>query len=450
MVASWLSRVLSPFFRSSIGRGRTKVRLRRYFPWPDLNRLLAARMRFEALEDRTAPALFTVTTAADSGLGSLRQALLDANGTAGADTIQFAIGSGLQTITPASPLPVITDPVILDATTQPGFTGTPLIELSGVSAGSSAGLTMESNGSTVRGFSIVNYYYGGIEILGGDGNSLVGNYIGLFPDGITVGANDFGIQLIGGSDANTIGGTTAADRNVICGNDHAGINVTGSTGGLGFLQAGAVGNVITGNYIGVAADGTTARPNGDQGIRIAEGASNTTVGGTTAGAGNVIAGNTGNGVLIDGPAVTAGAKGWWRGEGNAGSTTLLNGGTAVNGVSYGAGTSGSAFQFDGVDDYIDLPVIPLTSGLTFAAWIKTTSADAVSAYDGDAANNVIGRSDNSVWLGFGVHGGKVRYSFANASAAFEYLTGSQFRHSRRKHGNGDLVRRRSRRRNGDF
>jgi len=54
-------------------------------------------------------ATFTVTTTADAGAGSLRQAILDANGAAGADTIQFAlVGSGVQTIAPASALPSIT------------------------------------------------------------------------------------------------------------------------------------------------------------------------------------------------------------------------------------------------------------------------------------------------------------------------------------------------------
>ena len=66
-------------------------------------------------------ASFVVTNIDDGGQGSLRQAILDANANPGADAITFAIpGSGAQTISPASPLPAITEQVSLDATTQPG------------------------------------------------------------------------------------------------------------------------------------------------------------------------------------------------------------------------------------------------------------------------------------------------------------------------------------------
>ena len=74
-------------------------------------------------------ATYSVTNTNDSGAGSLRQAILDANTNAGADTITFAIGTGPQTISPLSPLPTITDPVTIDGTTQPGFSGSPIIEL---------------------------------------------------------------------------------------------------------------------------------------------------------------------------------------------------------------------------------------------------------------------------------------------------------------------------------
>src|SRR5262249_10336367 len=65
---------------------------------------------------------YTVTTTADSGAGSLRQAITDANGTPGvADTIEFNItGSGVHTITPLTDLPMITDSVTIDGYTQPG------------------------------------------------------------------------------------------------------------------------------------------------------------------------------------------------------------------------------------------------------------------------------------------------------------------------------------------
>ena len=81
-------------------------------------------------------ATFTVTNCADSGLGTLRQALMDANANPGLDTIQFSLSC--QTITPLTPLPSITDPVVIDGWTQPGFANKPLIELNGASAGTNA------------------------------------------------------------------------------------------------------------------------------------------------------------------------------------------------------------------------------------------------------------------------------------------------------------------------
>ena len=62
---------------------------------------------------------FTVTNTNDTGAGSLRQAILDANALSGLDTISFSIGSGVQTISPLTTLPTITDPIIIDGTTQP-------------------------------------------------------------------------------------------------------------------------------------------------------------------------------------------------------------------------------------------------------------------------------------------------------------------------------------------
>src|SRR4051794_28448841 len=79
------------------------------------------RPSLELLEDRSLLSTFTVTNTADAGPGSFRQALLDANALAGLDTVAFSIGSGVQTIRPNSALPTITDPLVIDGTTQPGF-----------------------------------------------------------------------------------------------------------------------------------------------------------------------------------------------------------------------------------------------------------------------------------------------------------------------------------------
>src|SRR5437870_7946756 len=78
----------------------------------------------------SAAATFTVTNTNDSGAGSLRQAIIDSNANSGADTIDFNI-AGTPTIQPQSQLPANTDPVTIDGTTQPGFSGSPIVELDG-------------------------------------------------------------------------------------------------------------------------------------------------------------------------------------------------------------------------------------------------------------------------------------------------------------------------------
>src|SRR5262245_28645956 len=88
----------------------------------------------EALEDRSVPTVFLVNNANDSGPGSLRQACLDANRMPAADAINFTIPIVQQTkpnIKPTLPLPALADPVIVDGTTEPGYTGPPLVLLTG-------------------------------------------------------------------------------------------------------------------------------------------------------------------------------------------------------------------------------------------------------------------------------------------------------------------------------
>src|SRR5690349_11623275 len=81
----------------------------------------------ESLESRQLLSTYLVTTTADSGAGSFRDAITQANNHAGADVINFKIGTGAKTISPTSALPTITGPTVVDATTQPGYAGKPLI-----------------------------------------------------------------------------------------------------------------------------------------------------------------------------------------------------------------------------------------------------------------------------------------------------------------------------------
>jgi hemolysin type calcium-binding protein len=231
---------------------------------------------------------YPVTSTGDSGAGSLRDAITSANATPGLDTIDFAIGTGAQTISPTSVLPTITDTVNIDGTSQPGFAGTPLVRLDGASAGSGAtGLLVTGGSSTVRGLEITGWSNRGIELRGGGSNLIAGNYIGT--DGANALANvNAGVIVDVASTNNTIGGTVAGDRNVLSGNGR-GVVVAG---------IGTNGNVVEGNYIGTNAAGTAAIANGTDGVLVVNGATGNTVGGTIPGSGNVSSGNGQAGVDV--------------------------------------------------------------------------------------------------------------------------------------------------------
>jgi hypothetical protein len=240
-------------------------------------------------------ATYVVTTTADSGAGSLRQAITDANNNAGADTISFNIGSGAATITlTTTVLPTITDQVTIDGWTQGGWSSTPLIVIDGNDrTGNGLTLSSTADGSIIRGLIIRNIAGDGIEIQAGSINNLiVGNYIGnLSTGGASAGANlentQSGIQIFGAN--NTVGGTLATERNVISGNSAQGIFIDGAS---------ASGNLVSGNYIGLDASGTIILANGTDGVFIGNSASNNTIGGPSAAYRNVISGNSDDGVQI--------------------------------------------------------------------------------------------------------------------------------------------------------
>jgi uncharacterized repeat protein (TIGR01451 family) len=204
------------------------------------------------------------------------------------DEIHFNIGTGHQTISPSSPLPTIEDPVIIDGTTQSGFSGSPLIELNGSNAGNGAdGLRITAGGSTVRGLVIGSFRGQGIEILTNGNNRIEGNFVGTDVTGNLDRGNTQQGLLIANAANNTVGGTTAGARNVISGNGFAGIEITRSnTGG-----SDTSGNHIAGNIIGLNAAGTADLGNSQHGVLV-NGASGNTIGGTTNAERNIISGNS--------------------------------------------------------------------------------------------------------------------------------------------------------------
>ena len=224
--------------------------------------------------------------------GSLRQFVLNSNAIAGVQTSNFSIGGGgAQTITLTASLANLTDAAVLNATTQEGFAGSPLIELRGGGVAVNAfNVQTAGSGSTIRGFVISGFTADAIELIG-DNNLVGGNWIGTDATGNAAAAlrnAEAGVRIRAGADNNTVGGTTAADRNVLSGN---GIGGDPSDNGLTLLGGN---NTIQGNYIGVGADGTTVIGNTDEGMDVGTGATNNLIGGLVAGAGNIIAGSVGN------------------------------------------------------------------------------------------------------------------------------------------------------------
>ena len=252
-----------------------------------------------SLETRQLLSTITVTNSADSGDGSLRQAIINADNTHAASTITFKIGTGAQTINLKSALPTVTVPLTIDGTTQPGFAGQPLITLDGTSAGDGAeGLRLAGGNDVVLGLAIDNFRDCGI-MVDGNNNTISGDYIGIDASGTKAAGNGgSGVKVNSSSSGNIIGGTTAAARNVISSNGWA-----NPYSGRGVWLDGTSNNTIEGNYFGTNAAGTAAVSNYGDDICLV-GAANNTIGGTAAGAGNLISGSGRVGIWMNASSTT--------------------------------------------------------------------------------------------------------------------------------------------------
>lgn len=306
-----------------------------------------------------------------AGNCTLRAAIEEANGSVGADTINFNIaGTGVKTILPASPLPDINEAVVIDGYTQPGASANTLvasdnavilIELSGANAGMSAnGLRIVGNGSTISGLAINRFSRDGISLNGGDSNTISGNFIGTDATGmIDFGNGSIGIEGEFGSNPNSniIGGTTPAARNIISGNN--------GEAGIEFNFAGN--NVIQGNFIGLAADGLTALGNTGFGVGAGAFTGGTIIGGDDAadgtvdgniGARNYISGNGGAGIFFGGAAfggctiagnyIGTDASGTLARGNGSGIGANVGGNSIIGGTTAGAGNLISGNTGDGI------------------------------------------------------------------------------------------------------
>ncbi|MCY2941585.1 MAG: right-handed parallel beta-helix repeat-containing protein [Planctomycetota bacterium] len=228
-------------------------------------------LQLEALERRITPATYTVVNTLDAGTGSLRQAITNANLNAGPDIINFAITGGtgaIQTITLATALPLITDQVTIDGTTQSGYSANTLsigagnnaaikIQLDGsnfTAASGIVGLYFNSPGSSVTALSFVNFPF---AIYANNNNiTIKGNYFGVNADGTAQSNGLSGVGVdVATVNAAIVGGNTAADQNIFG-------NLT-----TGIVQIAGSGSSFTGNRIGLGTTNTSFMPN-TTGIQI--------------------------------------------------------------------------------------------------------------------------------------------------------------------------------------
>jgi len=330
---------------------------------PDSPTVAKARLNGDAIDDvvtlsagaampivrLSAPAAtFTVTSALDSGPGTLRDAIDRANASAGADEIDFAIGTGPQTIALESSLPDATEPLTIDGSSQPGFAGRPLVRISGrddvrqmvrflagqsvlrsvlvtnfpsdIKTRTAAVLFLDGNSNRVEGCvfgtdddgtelpvglgvafensrdntvggpldaarNVFGWCNIGVRVYQGEGHSRIQNNV--FGTNITLDA--FALCFTGAqiddSPGNVIGGLLPGEANIA---------VNCSTYGFDIISLNAAENLVQGNLIGVTPDGRTGTPN-YIGVSICGGAQTAAkanlVGGTAAGAANRILGN---------------------------------------------------------------------------------------------------------------------------------------------------------------
>jgi titin len=273
MVFSWFRGKVHGWFRPVTRRPRPLARLARIRP------------RLEGLERRDLLSTFLVSNTADAGAGSLRQAILDSNSHSGLNTIDFSINGGdhFETITPLTPLPAITNPVILDGNSQWPIYGT-AIEVSGAGGGGANGLTINAGNTTVKGFALTHWSGSGLLLQDSGGDTVTLCTLGTDPSGTVAEGNTYGVSILSGSN-DLIGSLNGFLANTISGNTVAGVNIHSN------------GNQVVGNFIGTDATGRLAIPNQ---VGVAITGSSNLVGGLPSG--NVISGNSGAGISISGGA----------------------------------------------------------------------------------------------------------------------------------------------------
>ncbi len=360
-------------------------------------------------------ATYTVTNTNDGGPGSLRQALLNSVGSG--DLINFNIpGGGVKTITIDSALPTIShNGLFLDGTSQPGYAGTPLIEINGNNLALD-GLTVAAPSVIVQGLTINRCNGAGIKLLALAMNCIVDgcwlgtnnagtaaspNVFGVFCSGATLcfigtlgsptpnvisGNTSIGVLLQSGANVNRVAGnrigTTASglaalgnnigidlqsqlnivEGNVVCSNTNVGI---------GFETSVSNSNTVVNNNVGVGADSATPLPNTNNGIELFSDGGNNTIG-NTSGGGNLVVANGASGILansssnsITGNTITSnsGAGVYVNGAGNFIKQNAIagNGGLGIDLAPLGVNANDAGDADSGANNRLNYPVITSAS-----------------------------------------------------------------------------------------
>ena len=285
---SLLSQIDGKFRARRIGKSRRDrfAKRRRLAITPDVLRLL---------EERCLLSVYTVTDPSDDGSsGTLRSIIEQVNSDTTPDTIDFNLpGSAPYVIQLTSALPEITNSVTIDGTSQPGYAGKPIVELNGSQAGGgSNGLQLEVGNVTIQGLIIDQFNGNGIEIDQGNDDLIQGNFIGTDSTGTQAeGNNGDGITL--GNNDNTTRSAARPPRRVTSSRPTV---PRGSTSSSARIPA-SWSRGITSAPTSLAHRSWATTPTA---LIFLANASGNTIGGTVAGAGNVIANNNGQGIEIFG------------------------------------------------------------------------------------------------------------------------------------------------------
>lgn len=327
---------------------------------------------------------YSVVNTNDAGAGSLRAAILAANLHAGPDVITI---NTTGTITLLSHMPDITDPVTIDG----GLSGPSLVinGKNGINNYNVLVIQSGGSGSIIKGLVFQNSYWG-IWLNNASNCKIQGCYIGTNSTGTAAASNAYsGIEINGGSN-NTIGGTNAGEGNVISGNQDCGIKIIN----------GGTGNVILGNYIGTDAAGAVAIPNSNHGVAILASSGNT-IGGTSAASKNVISGNDQYGISIENALNPNSILGNYIGTNAAGSAAVANKkfgilvdgspGTVIGGTAAGSGNIVSGNTFSGIS------LVNGSTGIAIQGNYIGVGADGSTAIENkDQGIYIVGCNNNTI------------------------------------------------------